>query len=188
MGGIRSISSHPIQNGYSITIGIMLSYHIVSGQTGIIYTIPASGGNPVKIAKVNGPTTTWSPNSKSIAIISNNVLKLVSTNGEDIKSLNIPKEFGTNLAHHIEYNPDGTRIAWINYNDDESYIITYSFEYEEFTKLASEVLLDYKYGLKWSPDGKWISYLNTEYVKVRPEGVLWETDFDEVKEKITDLD
>jgi len=164
--------------------GRMISYHIESGQTGTIYTIPANGGDPNKVAKVDGPTTRWSPNSKSITIISNNTLRLASLNGETIKSINIPKEYATNVAYYIEYSPDGKNIAWINYNDDESYIITYSFEDKKFTKLASEDLLDYKYGLRWSPNGKWISYLTEEGVKVRPEGVLWEADFEEVMEKL----
>jgi Tol biopolymer transport system component len=37
-----------------------------------------------------------------------------------------------------------------------------------------------KYWLSWSPDGKWISYNSDGSVKVRPEGTLWEADFDEI--------
>ena len=36
----------------------------------------------------------------------------------------------------------------------------------------------------WSPDGKWLSYLTYEDEKVRPEGALWEADFEEIKEKL----
>ena len=37
---------------------------------------------------------------------------------------------------------------------------------------------DYNYTVSWSPDGKWISYDSEEYIKVRPEGILWELDVD----------
>ena len=43
---------------------------------------------------------------------------------------------------------------------------------------------NFKYSMYWSPDGKWISYLTEESVKVRPEGILWEADFNEVIEKL----
>jgi hypothetical protein len=52
------------------------------------------------------------------------------------------------------------------------------------TRLADENLNDFKYGLDWSPDGIWLSYLGYENVKVRSEGSLWEADFEEIKEKL----
>ena len=33
-----------------------------------------------------------------------------------------------------------------------------------------------KWFLYWSPDGKWLSYDSYGYVKVRPEGAIWEAD------------
>ena len=164
--------------------GKMISYHIPTKQTGIMYTIPASGGNPKEVTKVENGTTTWSPNSKSITMISNNKLILVSIDGEKIKSIGIPKEFGANQYIELKYSPDGKHLAWINYNDDDSYIFYYSFEDDKFTQLVPKVLDDLKYGLVWSPDGKWISYLTYEEEKIRPEGVLWEADFEEVKGKL----
>lgn len=44
------------------------------------------------------------------------------------------------------------------------------------------------YGLLWSPDGKWLSYFTHEDEKVRPEGVLWKADLEEVKEKLLKLE
>ena len=165
--------------------GKMISYRVLSKQTGIIYIIPAIGGNPKMVAKVKRPTTIWSPNSKSITIISNNKLILVSLDGEKIKSIDIPKESGTERSSDLQYSPDGKHLAFIiNKEDESSYIITYSFEDDGFTRLAFEVLDDCKYGLSWSPDGKWLSYLTYEEEKVRSEGTLWEADFEEVKEKL----
>jgi len=164
--------------------GKMISYHIPSKQIGIMYTILASGGNPKIVAKVEGPATTWSPNSKSITIISNNKLELVSIDGEIIKSYDIPKELGTERSSGLHYSPDGKHLAWISYIEEDSFINTYSFADAKFTQLAYEEEDDFKYGISWSPDGKWLSYLTYEGEKVRPEGTLWEADFEEVKEKL----
>ena len=48
----------------------------------------------------------------------------------------------------------------------------------------SKVVNNDCHGSKWSPDGKWLSYLTYEEFKVRPEGTLSEADFEEVR-KIT---
>jgi dipeptidyl aminopeptidase/acylaminoacyl peptidase len=37
---------------------------------------------------------------------------------------------------------------------------------------------------RWSPEGKWIGFYTEENVKVRPEGTMWEADFEEIKEKL----
>jgi Tol biopolymer transport system component len=85
-------------------------------------------------------------------------------------------------------SPDGKHFAFVGYEDgDRSLIIKYSFDSKKITRLGDDNLFDYKYGLRWSPDGKWLSYLTYEEVKVRPEGSLWETDFDKVKQKLLSI-
>ncbi len=163
--------------------GKMISYIIPSKQIGILYTLPASGGIPKVVFNVNNAST-WSPDSKSKTIISNNKLLFVSLDGDIIKSIDIPKELRTENSSDLQYSHDGKHLAFIGNNEDETYIITYSLVDDKFTRLAFEVLDDYKYGLSWSPNGKWLSYLTAEAEKVRPEGVLWEADFDEILEKI----
>ena len=54
----------------------------------------------------------------------------------------------------------------------------------KITRLTDENLEDFKYGLVWSPDGKWIAYSVDRSVKVRPESTMWEADFNEVIEKL----
>lgn len=159
--------------------GKMISYIIPSKQIGILYTLPASGGIPKIVFNVNNAST-WSPDSKSKTIISNNKLLFVSLDGDIIKSIDIPKELRTERSSDLQYSHDGKHLAFICNNEDETYIITYSLVDDKFTRLAFEVLDDYKYELNWSPDGKWLSYLTYEEEKARPEGILWEADFEEV--------
>ena len=82
-------------------------------------------------------------------------------------------------------SPDGKHLAFIGYEfNDKTFIIKYSFDSKKITRLAQDNLYDYKYSLSWSPDGKWISYLTYEEIKVRPESTMWEADFEEIKQKL----
>ncbi len=169
--------------------GTMISYFIPSAQTGILHIIPASGG----ISKVvnNGCTEAgWSPDSKSIALLSNNELQVVSLDGQKIKHIANIKDLGLDNIDKPLFNPDGQQLAFIGYfgdnlgDNDKTLIIMYNMETAKITRLAQENLDDLKYGLEWSHDGKWLSYLTEESVKVRPEGTLWEADFEEIIEKL----
>ncbi len=165
--------------------GKWISYILPSYQTATLKIISADGSN-TKIIDDKNKTSRWSPDSKSLVLLSEDQLKMVSVNGELIQDITDLKELRlTNNTSAPQYSPDGKYLAFIGYNkDEESLIYLYSFEKNDFTKLAFDVLDDYKYALRWSPDGKWLSYLTYEQEKVRPEGVLWEADFEEVKEKL----
>jgi hypothetical protein len=54
----------------------------------------------------------------------------------------------------------------------------------KITQLTDENLEDFKYGLVWSPNGKWIAFGPENAVKVRPESTIWEADFDELLNKL----
>jgi hypothetical protein len=45
---------------------------------------------------------------------------------------------------------------------------------------------DWKAELSWSPDGNWIAYSPSKPVKVRPESTIWEADFEEIIEKLSE--
>ena len=163
--------------------GTMISYIIAGNQPGILHVIPATGG----IAKVvynfcQG--SKWSPDSKNIAIISNEKLLIVSLAGKELKHIENIKDLRLGNASDLQYSPDGRYLAFIGYHGDESLIYLYSIESGKFTRLAYDNLDDFKYSLGWSPDGKWLSYLTYEEVKVRPESTIWEADFDEIMNKL----
>ena len=168
--------------------GKMISYIIPSKQTAILHVIPEAGGIPRVISNTcNGAE--WSPDGKSFALFSNGELQIVSLTGTKLQHIANKKDWGL-VDNRIEpqYSPDGKYLAFISNNGDNSFIIIYSFETKQITRLGDDNLEDYKYGLLWSPDGKWLSYLTEEGVKVRPEGVLWEADFEEVKEKLLKME
>ena len=164
--------------------GKMISYVFPSKKTGILYAIPANGG----ISKVlyNGceDGSIWSPDSKNITVPSGNKLIILSLNGGKEKEIDIPNKLTIGNTSGLRYSPDGKYIAFIADNEDGSSIFMYSIENNEFTHLAFENFNEYKYFINWSPDGKWLSYFTYEEEKVRPEGSLWEADFEEIKEKL----
>ena len=61
-------------------------------------------------------------------------------------------------------------------------IFTVTVPKGRWTELEGES--DYNYSVNWSPDGKWISYDSEEWIKMRPEGILWEVEIDAYLKKM----
>ena len=113
----------------------------------------------------------------------------VTLDGKILQHILNIEDLGLEITDSPCLSPDGKHLAFVGYEDgDKSLIIKYSLESKEIARLGQDNLSDYKYGLVWSPDGKWLSYLTYEEIKVRPEGSLWEADFEEVKQKLTSRD
>jgi dipeptidyl aminopeptidase/acylaminoacyl peptidase len=82
--------------------------------------------------------------------------------------------------YEINWLIDGTKLAicnkgniWITSTERENPI--------KITKTQEKC-----YSPSWSPDGKWISYNSDGFVKTRPEGTMWEVDFEEMLDKLLD--
>ena len=163
--------------------GKMISYNTLSKQTGILHTITANGENS-KVVNNDCHESQWSPDSKNLAVTSLNKLLIIGLDGKKVKDFELSKKVVIETASDLNFSPNGKYFAFIGNKNDESIIYVYSFETNQITCLGDDCLNDYKYGLNWSPDGKWLSYLTYEEEKVLPEGVLWEADFEEVLEKI----
>ena len=127
----------------------------------------------------------WNSDSESFMLFTDQELQLVSLEGEILEHILNLKDLGIDRPDSPCLSPDGRHLAFIGYEfNDKTFIIKYSFDSKKITRLAQDNLYDYKYFLSWSPDGKWLSYLTYEGIKVRPEGSLWEADFEEVKQKL----
>lgn len=160
--------------------GKMISYIIQSGQAGTLYVMSAKGENTVIVSK-DCQLSKWTLDSKSLAVVSTHKLSIIGLDGKKIGNFEMSKEIELDQFGIPCFNPNGKSFAIIALKDEKAIIYNYSFDTKEYTRLGDDV---FKFGLQWSPDGKWISYLTYKQEKVRPEGTLWEVDFAEIKEKL----
>ncbi len=90
---------------------------------------------------------------------------------------------GWRTCFDMEWSPDGRKIAMIilmksdSLDEPNNRIFTVTVPEGKWTELAGKSGTNYY--LYWSPDGKWISYDSEEFMKIRPEGILWEVEIDE---------
>jgi len=172
--------------------GKIIRYLIKNNQNWDLYIVSENGGSSELIFK-NFKTFNWSPDGKKAAIESENEIKIISTEtGKVLENIVSTEELGVERFYSSgNFSPDGKHLAFIcDYNENgyKTVLYKYSFKTKEITRLTDGTNNGFQYALQWSPDSKWISYLIEENVKVRPEGVLWEADFEEVKEKLLQLE
>jgi len=169
--------------------GTMVDYMAWPGGQGGLYVIPSHGGNPTKVRAAYWWNSVWSPDSKRLAIVSKegSISMVTVANGESREIANL-RGLGLARLFYLEWSPDGKYIACDgdepNQKQQESRtpIILIPVEGGKPTVLAADDDI-WKYSLHWSPDGKWITYRSQGPVKVRPEGTMWEADFEEIVKK-----
>jgi len=164
--------------------GKMIAYLTISNGKRIAHVVPAAGGIS-KITHNDIETGNWGPDSKSAAILSNGEISVISLTGEKLRHIVALKDLGLDDSSSPKYSPDGKQIAFFGSYGAKSVIYLYSIEDAKFTRLAEENPDTQKYSLDWSPDGKWLSYQTSEEEKIRPEGTMWEADFEEIIEKLS---
>jgi len=165
--------------------GKKVYYIIQSGKENTVYAIPASGGEPTKVLD-NFYDAAWHPDGSGFAVASKDGhIKVGPTVGGEMRVIADLKDVGLKDVHDICLSPDGKHVACIGRRHDKSYsgpIIMVNVDDRNVTKLATDDKAS-KYWLSWSPDGKWISYNSDGYVKMCPEGTMWEADFEEIVKK-----
>ncbi len=164
--------------------GKMISYHIIEDDTRNLFVVSSSGGNPILVHD-NCKTASWSPNSQELSVLLEDNISIVGLNGQIIRQIIMLNELDVDNTSSPRWSPDGQQLVFTGSKRgvDKSRLFRVPAKGGNVTELIPEDG-SYKYGLRWSPDGKWISYISEESVKVRPEGTLWEADFDEVIEKL----
>jgi len=161
--------------------GRMISY---TGGERSFYVRPVSGGEATKIPGADR-TSAWSPDSKSLVIQSEGMISVVSVADGGTQQIAKLKDLGLERIFYFSWSPDGERIACVGQHvekGDAGPVFIIPIEGGELTTLAANDT-SYKYLLHWSPDGRWISYNSEGPVKVRPEGTMWEADFEEIVKK-----
>jgi Tol biopolymer transport system component len=164
--------------------GTMITY---KGPGELFYYVRPVSGSKATIMTGVDPPRAWSPDSKKIAFVSNGCISITSVSGVEIQKIAMLKDMGFDRLFDMCWSPDGKKIACVGRHiekDDAGPICIIPIEGGEVAKLVSDDN-SYKYWLSWSPDGKWITYSSERTVKVRPEGAIWEADFDEILKKVS---
>ena len=188
--------------------GEMIAYKLRIGIWGgkehqILHVISVSGGEATEIldTSIGRKRYAWSPDSKEIAVVSEGVISAIPIAGGKARQILDLKHQGfvTGNAWGLSWHPDGKYLAFISANiswgglgyshqldrgDDAVYegIFMVPAKGGKFTELVADDPGE-KYTLYWSPDGKWLSYNSDRFVKTRPEGTMWEADFEEILKK-----
>jgi RNA polymerase sigma factor (sigma-70 family) len=160
--------------------GKMIKY--IEGHT--LRVIPASGSEGAVILDVPDHSSPWlcgwSSDSKDI---------IFPKGGEGIWAISIAdgksrqiidlKDLDIDHAWNLSWSPDGRKLAFIGSRGEARHIFMGTAEGGKFTELVADDTgrIDY---LFWSPDGRWISYNSSGFVKMRPEGAIWEVDVSEL--------
>ena len=133
----------------------------------------------MKIMGAHSGYSAWSPDSKKIAFVSNGRISTVSVPGGATQVIANLEDIGLKEVFCLRWSPDGRHIACVG---DAGPIFVIRTDVGKVTTLVANDSSS-KYMLDWSPDGKWISYNSEGPVKVRPEGTMWEADFEEIVKK-----
>jgi Tol biopolymer transport system component len=145
---------------------------------GALYVVPSGGGSSTRMMPHARPP--WSPDSKKLISVSEGSISTVTVADGKTREMAKLKDLGLNSVMFRDWSPDGKYIA-CDGNRGESPIILIPLGGGKPVTLATDDEEEsYKSYLQWSPDGKWISYRSSGEFKVRPEGTLWEADFEEI--------
>jgi Tol biopolymer transport system component len=149
--------------------GRTLAYSNKLGDRQVLYTVPATGGEPrllVHLAKAKdwGTIPQWSPDGSQLAYTDGNDLKVVSAaGGRPHKLANIDPGYWE--QNSIRWSPDGRFIAAFGVREPYSKaVFVVPACGGELRQLTSAD--EWKQGLQWHPDGRRLTYHVT-----RPDSV-----------------
>ncbi len=167
--------------------GRMIHYIVRHSQTArTSYVVSVSDGKTTKILDTGpGRIHAWSPDSKKLAIESEGLISLVSIEDGGTQQIARLKDLGLDRVFDLRLSPDGKYIACVGNHVKKGRsgpIFVIPVEGGKVTTLSTDDSSE-KWRLFWSPDGRWISYNSEGSVKVRPEGTMWEADFEEIVQK-----
>jgi Tol biopolymer transport system component len=152
--------------------------YVVALENGIqhLHVISASGGETTRILDECAYWShAWSPNSEEIVAESEGKILAIPIDGGKTRTILDLREHGLNGARGLCWLPDGKHLAFVSEKGKKELIRIFIVPTRggDVLELASDDD-DWKDWIYPSPDGNWISYNAEGYVKIRPQGTIWE--------------
>jgi Tol biopolymer transport system component len=153
-----------------------------------LFVVSISNGEPQKLIEVmpeeyhTSFDYQWSPSADRLAFLVGRKLLLYRFPGGACRQVGDLMDPDLGRCYCMAWSPDEQTIALTleekpgqsNRKEPGTRVFTVTVPDGRWAELDGEP--GYKYVVNWSPDGRWISYDAEEYVKIRPEGILWELD------------
>ncbi|MDI6450044.1 M56 family metallopeptidase [Anaerobaca lacustris] len=181
--------------------GTWIAYSLYTralGTTRELFIVSAAGGEPRRLMEAtyddyhDAFEYTWCPQGeKLVALWGRRLLTFDAASGQQrqVGGLLDPM-WGRCIA--IECSPDGQTLALdlearprsSDHKDPELRVFTVTLADGKWAEPAGKVSSGYS--VRWSPDGKWLSFDCDESIKLRPAGLLWEVDVHPYLDRFTD--
>ena len=138
------------------------------------------------------PNIDISPDNSKVAILTDEQIKIIPLDESKSSQILDISKLKLSQCIYLKWSPDGQNLAFIGLKETDDPVSFPDGKYQIYNipvngskpiRIAPDDD-DWKGGLSWSPDGKWIAYTPQKPVKVRPESTLWEADFNEIVEKL----
>jgi Tol biopolymer transport system component len=166
---------------YLVSLGNKINIKIISTSDGRVNTV---------LENFIGTAYGWSPDGKELAFGSEGFIESYSVDNSTIRKIADLKNLPMAKAYNLCWSPDGEMLAFTDWRKAvhaSSPIFTVPSKGGEIIELTTydTDYWNWKGYVFWSPDGKWISYNHDGFVKIRPEGSIWEADFAEILDKLS---
>jgi len=173
--------------------GVRIAYSDYDDSESLLSVIAVCGTEPKKVvhtAQGRYPRYAWSPDGKELAVMADEKISAYSFPDGSARLIADLKDQPLRGSFGMRWSPDGRSLAFIlahrpgdppdprDLDTDRTRIYTVSAKGGEPTELAADDPAA-KYLIRWSPDGKWISYDSYYFAKARSEGIIWEVEIDE---------
>jgi len=135
-----------------------------------------------------------SPDNSRFAVLSDDQIKIIPIEGSKSSQTLDISELGLKRCNYLEWSPDGKNLAFIgmketddpvSFPDGRCCIYKVPIDGGKPVRVAPDDNYP-KSEPSWSPDGNWIAYSVDKEVKVRPASTIWEVDFEEIMEKLSE--
>lgn len=183
--------------------GTWIAYSLATralGTTIELFIVSATGGEPRQLMEATYDDYhaafqyTWRPQGeKLVALWGRRLLTFDAASGQQrqVGGLLDPM-WGRCIA--MECSPDGQTLALdmearprsSDHLDPDGRLFTVTLADGKWAEPAGKIRPGYS--VRWSPDGKWLSFDCDEAIKLRPAGVLWEVDVGSYLDRFADND